>query len=458
MLKIFKKNSLFIITVLLLSLILGGCAESKGYIPLSSSDNVVSENAVSGNQGNIVNEVTDTSYVSVSTDSLIGTDVSEQPEVNSGSKLEVHFLDVGQGDCILIGCDNEWMLIDAGDNDKGTAVQLYLQKQGIDHLKYFIVTHRHADHCGGADVIITKYDIDYFMTPNMYATTRTFEDVVSALDYKGLKNTLPEPGMGYTLGDASFTILGPLYIYDNENNNSLIIRLDYEDTSYLFMGDAEYEAELALVNSGRNINADVLKIGHHGSYSSTSNELLDAVNPEYAVISCGFNNQYGHPNADCLNKLRSRGIDLYRTDEQGVIVLQSDGHSIEWNCSPDDTWRVGEQVAAAGSTTQDTTTYSNVDSTYNNTSFDNTNSNAVNDSQNVVDSNNDNITQPTPVETVNNNTTDTDANSGMLVWLSATGSKYHSINNCGNMNPNNARQVTLEEALGLRMEQCSKCW
>lgn len=257
-------------------------------------------------------------------------------------ELQVHFIDVGQGDCTLITCGDQSMLIDAGDNSKGTAVQLYLQKRGIDSLDYMIGTHPDADHIGGMDVVVTKFDCRQIMLPNVSNDTATYRDVIDAMNYKGYQNTLPVVGSTYTLGDAIFTIVAPNAAYDDTNNHSIGIRLVHGENSFLFIGDAEEEAEQDMLYNGLELSADVLKVAHHGSRSSSSWEFIHAVNPTYAVISCGINNAYGHPSAETLNTLRSAGIKVYRTDEQGSIVATSDGYGISFNCAPSESWQAGE--------------------------------------------------------------------------------------------------------------------
>lgn len=256
--------------------------------------------------------------------------------------LRVYFLDVGQGDCTILTQGDSAMLIDAGENDKGTTVQSYLEYLGIDSLDYAVLTHPDSDHIGGADVVLYKFDCDTILMPDVRTDTRTYDDVIQAMNAKGETAVHPSPGDIYEFGDASFTVLAPVQSYDDNNNNSIVLRLDYGDNSFLFTGDAESQAEADILASGADVEADVLKVGHHGSSTSTSDEFLAAVSPEYAVISCGEGNSYGHPHAETLNKLRQNGITVYRTDEQGTIVAESDGREITWSSSPSDTWQSGE--------------------------------------------------------------------------------------------------------------------
>ncbi|MGN0377914.1 MAG: ComEC/Rec2 family competence protein, partial [Suilimivivens sp.] len=234
------------------------------------------------------------------------------------------------------------MLIDAGDNSKGTTVQLYLKKQGVEKLDYLVGTHPDADHIGGLDVIITKFPCDRVIMPAVERDSAAFRDVVMAMDYKGYENTLPVPGAEYRLGDAVFTIIAPNRDYGEDyNNHSVGILLQYGDTGFLFTGDAEEEAEADMLKNGIALKADVLKAGHHGSSDASSVAFLDAVRPSFVVVSCGKDNDYGHPHEGLLRRLKERGIFLYRTDDQGSIIAVSDGEKITWSCEPSENWDSG---------------------------------------------------------------------------------------------------------------------
>ncbi|MCI5503309.1 MAG: ComEC/Rec2 family competence protein [Anaerobutyricum sp.] len=258
-------------------------------------------------------------------------------------ELEVHFIDVGQGDATLIKEGSHAMLIDAGENNQGTAVAEYLESQNVQELDYVIGTHPDSDHIGGLDVVIAEYPCDKVIMPGIASDTKTYGDVLLALEDKGLTMTEPVVGDTYALGKASFTVIAPNRDYGDDTNNwSAGIILTYGKNRFLFTGDAEETAEKDIVSNGIDISADVYKAAHHGSKTGSSDALLDAVQPVYSVISCGEDNEYGHPNAQTLNSFRSRGIKVFRTDEQGTIVAVSDGTQIVWNMSPDDSWKSGE--------------------------------------------------------------------------------------------------------------------
>ena len=260
----------------------------------------------------------------------------------SDGYLRVHFIDVGQGDSILIQAGEHAMLVDAGTNESGGTVTDYLHSLNLTKLDYLIGTHPHEDHIGGLDDVILSFAIGTVIMPDVSHTTRTYEDVLDALLEKDLTVSSPQPGEVFSLGDASFTILSPSAEIAAEaqeagdlNNLSVGIRLVYGSTAFVLCGDAESVSEEAMVQSGLPLKADVLKAGHHGSSTSTCGSFLDAVDPDYAVISCGKDNSYGHPHQETLDRLHAAGVSVFRTDEQGTVIAVSDGASISWSSAPE---------------------------------------------------------------------------------------------------------------------------
>lgn len=252
-------------------------------------------------------------------DSAGGTSLSEP--------LQVHYLDVGQGDSILIQYQTHSALIDAGENGMGEQIAAYLKKQGITQLDYVIATHPHSDHIGGMDEVLEQIPVrELFMmrfSESMTPTTKSYTSLLYAIYDHHVQLTEPQNGQVLKLGDAKITLLVPKAEYESMNNMSIVARLDYDNASFLFTGDAEKEREKELLRLQTNLNADVLKVGHHGSSTSSSKEFIQAVSPKYAVISCGKNNDYGHPNKRTLQILSE--IQLYRTDYSGTVVIASDG-------------------------------------------------------------------------------------------------------------------------------------
>lgn len=292
-------------------------------------------------------------------ETMVEVESTEPVENKVLSEMAVHFIDVGQGDATLIICDDEAMLIDAGDNNQGTKIQNYLQKQGVKSLKYVIATHPDADHIGGMDVVLYKFNCDTIVMTDEEKDSNTYRDVIDTMKGKGYKNTKPVVGNTYTLGDAEFTIVGPKRITDDSNNNSVAILLKHGENEFLFTGDAEETQEADIVKSGISLDVDVYKVGHHGSKTSSSTELLNLATPTYAVISCGEGNSYGHPHAETLNNLRSNKVKVFRTDEQGSIVATSNGTEIKWNCSPSETWQAGEATESSSNNEKKDTVVNN---------------------------------------------------------------------------------------------------
>ncbi len=260
--------------------------------------------------------------------------------------LEVHFLDVGHGDATLIICGEHAMMIDCGDETQGAKLRDYMVDHGVSALDYLVLTHPDKDHIGGAPVILTEFPIGQIFRSDYIKGSRTEEELQQALIQKEAEAVMPVPGTEYQLGEAWFTILGPERIYEESNDSSIVLLLHFGVNTFLFTGDAEKDAEQDMVeNSGKpglSLKADVYQVGHHGDKSSSKKKFLSAVSPEFAVISCDYQGEKGHPDAEVLNRLREAGVKVFRTDEQGTIVAVSDGRSITWNCAPSESWQAGE--------------------------------------------------------------------------------------------------------------------
>jgi len=243
--------------------------------------------------------------------------------------LIVCYIDVGQGDAVFVKCGGSTMLIDTGTSEYADTVVNLIEAYKTEKIDVLIGTHPHEDHIGSMDNVIKKYEIGVIYMPEVTATTQTFKDVVNAVINKGLYVRKPVPGAGFKLGDAECTFFAPNSgFYDGLNNYSIVLKLVYGGTSFLFTGDAGVISEREMIDSKYDLKTDVLKIGHHGSNDSTSGDFLDIVDPGYAVIMCGKDNDYGHPHAETTAKLIKKGIRIYRTDENGTITCTSDGENI----------------------------------------------------------------------------------------------------------------------------------
>lgn len=248
--------------------------------------------------------------------------------------LKVHFLDVGQADCILIQSPSGYnALIDAGNNADADFITSYLDNLNIKRLDAVIGTHPHEDHIGSLDTVIRRYDIGQVYMPKVTTTTKTFEDVLLAIQEKSLTINTAKAGVSINLDPkvhAQFMAPNSNY-YDDLNDYSAVLKLKYGTISFLFTGDAEIISENEMLAAGHNLSADVLKVGHHGSDSSTTEAFLKKVSPKYAVISVGAGNSYGHPAPIILDRLKTYNVEIFRTDQHGTIIATSDGETITFN-------------------------------------------------------------------------------------------------------------------------------
>ena len=242
--------------------------------------------------------------------------------------LKISYLDVGQADSILIETNNENMLIDAGNNSDGNGIVEYLKSQNISNFKYVFGTHAHEDHIGGMDEIINSFNIEHFYMPDVLTTTKTFEDVLDSLNTKQLRFETPNIGDSYNLGEAKIDVI---YVGDdskNLNNSSIVLKLKYKNAEFLFMGDLEKDIEKTLLE--KDLKADILKIGHHGSDSSSSEDFIKKVSPSMSIISVGKGNKYNHPKKSTIELLNKYKSKVLRTDELGTIVVTCDGYKVNY--------------------------------------------------------------------------------------------------------------------------------
>jgi len=317
--------------------------------------------------------------------------------------LSVHFLDVGQADSIFIRLPNgQSMLIDAGESDSANTIITYLEDNDCTKIDYLVITHPHADHIGGLPTVIEKMEIGSVYMPRISHTSNLFDKLLTAIENKGLLIDEAEAGaVILSVPGLRADIVAPDREYSNLNNYSAVVKITYGSTAFLFMGDAESQSERVIT---ADVSADILKVGHHGAKTSTSAAFLKRVAPAYAVISVGADNTYKHPSDKILSRLDDLMVKVYRTDLYGTIVFTSDGEAISMKAfranapAPALTFTPKQEHEASG----------------------------------------------TPEPDI------------VMVWVTASSARYHSRNDCGNMNPEKARQVTLEYA-ETRYNACSKC-
>lgn len=243
-------------------------------------------------------------------------------------KLQLHFIDVGQADAILVTCDGKSMLVDGGNVEDSDLIYTYLKKHSISHLDYVVCTHAHEDHVGGLSGALTAATASKVFAPVTDYDTKAFRNFVAKANERGCSVEIPTTGSSFALGEATVTVVGPIKQYDETNDTSIVLRIVYGETSFLLTGDMESAAETDLLDAGVELRSTLLKLGHHGSRTSTSYRFLREVAPSYGVISVGTDNSYGHPNDEVLSRLRDADVTLYRTDLQGDIVCTSDGKAL----------------------------------------------------------------------------------------------------------------------------------
>ena len=338
--------------------------------------------------------------------------------------MAVHFIDVGQGLAILVQSGGENLLYDGGNRSHADEVVQYLKNQQVETINYMISSHYDEDHLGGLVKCLDTFEVEHVLGSDYVHTSDLFNTFMNTATAHAIIVEYPSVGDTYEFGTGSFTVMAPDGISQNSNDNSVVIRLVNGNNSFMFMGDAEETSEQDMISTGMNLDCDVLSLGHHGSASSTSWDLLEATSPSWAVISCGLNNTYGHPAAETMGKLSDMDIPVFRTDDQGTVIALSDGNTISWTQEPCNDYTSGSEKQSTDSSADQSEQYTN-DAT---------------------------ATESYATET------DTSDTQGRMVWISATGSKYHSIPDCGNMNPNKATQETESQALSQGYEACKKCW
>ena len=259
----------------------------------------------------------------------------ENVVLNDKEDFKIYYIDVGEADCTLIKNNNEYVLIDAGNNQDGLKLVEYFKSLGITKFKYVIGTHLHEDHIGGMDYIIKNFDIEHYYMPDVTSEYMTFTEVVDSLKEKDIKWEVPEIDSTFNIGEAKFTVLWISKDEEEINDTSIVLKLDFKNTSYLFTGDATKNVELKILE--KDIKSDVLKVSHHGSSDASSAQFLKLVEPKYAIISVAKINDYHHPHDITLKKLNELNIKTYRTDKDGTIVVSSDGENYYFETIKTDT-------------------------------------------------------------------------------------------------------------------------
>lgn len=256
-----------------------------------------------------------------------------QPGVSAdGDVLQVHYIDVGQADAILLETEGKFMLIDGGNKDDSQLVVSYLEQQGVSELEAVICTHAHEDHVGGLPAVLAVYPTKAVYAPTKTYSSKIFDSFLYYVDQQGLDVIIPSPGLVLTMGDMIMTVAGPVQSYAETNDTSIVLSVLFDDTRFIFTGDMEVAAENDMLDYwGAQMEWDstVLKVGHHGSSTSSGYRFLYEVDPEYAIVSVGKDNSYGHPHQEILSRYADAGIPLFRTDELGHIIVTADGNDVQ---------------------------------------------------------------------------------------------------------------------------------
>ncbi|MFV0518814.1 MAG: ComEC/Rec2 family competence protein [Lachnospirales bacterium] len=265
-------------------------------------------------------------FINKNTNENIVDDLSNESQEEFENEFSVHFIDVGQGDATLFLYDEFTMLIDTGDTFAENDLMTYLEKMNVQNIDIFIGTHPHSDHIGNVKAVYDKYEVVKTIIPNAVHTTKTFEEMIAAIENEKTEVVEAKAGYSETIGDLSIEILSPLRdSYTDLNDYSVVTKIKYKDISLLFTGDATTLVEQDILDSGANLNVDILKVPHHGSDSSSKKLFISSTLADYGVISVGVDNDYGHPKESVLETLDENNIEILRTDKSGTIIFSTDG-------------------------------------------------------------------------------------------------------------------------------------
>lgn len=397
-----RKSLLFLMTIIIFVLSLLGCSSTN---TLDNKEEIL--NASNVEVVELENEEVEKDTI---TERNIEKSIAQNNKTDVGKLLRVHFLNVGQADSTFIEFGSKTMLVDGGETKSSNDIIKYIEALGYSKIDYVIATHPHADHIGGLPKIIDYFDIGEIFMPNVMHTTKTFENLLYSIQSKGKGLSTPSPGDTLKIDDSNIVFLSPQNKeYDNLNNYSIAFRIDHGRRSFILTGDAEKEPETEMINSGINLKTDVLKLGHHGSDTSSTEGFIKATNPSYSVISIGEGNKYGHPNQTIIDRLIRHNSKILMTYKEGTIIFETDGEELRYKSIP-------------GLLTDGKNNYNR-------------------------EGNNHNKAEKTIEEKIEKNSD--------LVYITKTGSKYHKAG-CRHLS-NSAYESNLDNVLNSGYEPCKVC-
>lgn len=332
----YSKLCYCILLVIILTLSAGCSFQKAAILPYNTkiSDDSSSDDYISPDEAIKPEEIYGSDKTGTQTSSQNSGKTVIKKNSGTDDEVSVHFINVGQADCIFIDYGDTDILIDGGNNEDGDFIVNYLNSLETDDIELIVATHPHEDHIGGLDTVIYNFDVEKIIKPDLAENTKTSRDFEEAVSSRNIPSYSPAQGETIEFGDLKFIVLNDKSKnYSDTNNYSVVLKMVYGNTAFLFTGDAEAEAEHDIINSGLDIKADVLKVAHHGSASSTTANFLKKVSPDFAVISVGTDNPYGHPDSIVINRLNLQDVAILQTNEMGTVVFTTNGKELDFTVS-----------------------------------------------------------------------------------------------------------------------------
>lgn len=413
-----RNKILIVLATIFIFSLLSSCGNNNGSASKTESEFLTNESESAASPAQSVTTEPESAAPNIATESAFPVETESQEQIENESHLsgemQVHFLDVGQGLAIFVQSEGQNLIYDGGDRKTSSFVVSYLKKHGVSQIDYLICSHYDSDHMAGLIGCLNAFDVKTVIDSDYEHNSKLYDSFMSAVADNGLTVQHPEVGSEFVFGSGKFTVLSPSKIVADSNANSVAIKLVNGNNSFIFTGDADHYSESAMCASDINLDCDVLSLGHHGSATSTSYAFLEKTVPAFAVISCGAENQYGHPHKDTMEKLESMEINIFRSDKQGIVIATSDGKEIVWSTNPCNDYSPGEE--------SDLGTQLQGDS---------------------------------PVQSESSLTESRAESSGTVVYITDTGSKYHN-SECRHLKKSKI-EISLSDAKSQGYDPCGTC-